>query len=283
MIALVIGVTGAALLVSWYASRDRSLERLEDEGIIRIGYAVEAPYAFLQPDGEVTGESPEVAKVVVRRLGIGRIVWHQTEFGSLIGGLEAGEFDVIAAGMFVTPERAGRVLFSHPTFHVHQALLVGRGNPRDVHSYEQVLRLPDTRVAVIAGAIEEALLRRMGAQERHLVVVPDALAGRVAVESGMADGLALSSPTIRWMALRSELHATESAEPFTQPDNGAGNPNGVGAFAFRPGEKKLCKAWNAALAGYIGTSEHLESVARFGFTRAELPELTPPSPTVPSP
>jgi Bacterial extracellular solute-binding proteins, family 3 len=104
--------------------RDQSLTRLQQEGTIRIGYAVEAPYAFLKPGGEVTGESPKVAKQIVARPGIRRIEWRQSEFGSLISGLESGRFDVIAAGMFITPERAQRVSFSEPTFHVQQGLLV---------------------------------------------------------------------------------------------------------------------------------------------------------------
>ena len=98
-------------------------------GFIRIGYAVEAPYAFLTPDGELTGESPEVAKRITSRLGIPRITWRQVEFASLIDELDAGRIDMIASGMFVTEERARRVAFSIPTFHTHQALLVRAGNP----------------------------------------------------------------------------------------------------------------------------------------------------------
>jgi len=120
IIAVVVIVIVAALSTAivlrfpW----DQSLTRLQREGTIRIGYAVEAPYAFLKPGGEVTGESPEVAKVIVGRLGIRHIEWRQSEFGSLISGLEAGRFDVIAAGIFITPERARRISFSEPTFHV---------------------------------------------------------------------------------------------------------------------------------------------------------------------
>lgn len=85
--------------------RDNSLTSLQQSSTIRIGYAVEAPYAFLTTDGEVTGESPEIAKRVARQLGFNNIIWRQTEFGDLLDELEAGRIDVIAAGMFVTPVR----------------------------------------------------------------------------------------------------------------------------------------------------------------------------------
>lgn len=116
-----------ALLLVFRATRDDSLDRLRSKGTITIGYAVEAPYAFLTPDGTVTGEAPEIAKVMASRLGIGHIAWRQVEFGSLLAELEAGRIDVIAAGMFITPKRADRASFSLPTFRVREGLLVPRG------------------------------------------------------------------------------------------------------------------------------------------------------------
>ena len=47
---------------------DRSLERLEAGEALKVGYAIEAPYAFVGERGEVTGESPELAKLIVRAL-----------------------------------------------------------------------------------------------------------------------------------------------------------------------------------------------------------------------
>ncbi len=52
-----------------------------------------------------------------------------TEFGSLIPGLQAGRFDIIAAGMFVNPKRCEQVQFSEPTYGIGQAFLVAEGQP----------------------------------------------------------------------------------------------------------------------------------------------------------
>lgn len=266
---LAVAALGAAV---WAWSRaDASLRRLHQRGAIRVGYAVEAPYAFLGADGNVTGESPEVARRVAARLGLGRVEWFQVEFRELIPALEAGRFDVIAAGLFITPERAQRVRFSEPTFRVREALLVARGNPRQLHSYEQVRQHAGVRLAVVAGSVEATMLRQLGLPESQVVAVPDALAGRVAVEAGVTDGLALSSPTVRWMALRDELGRTEVAEPFEQPAAAGPRKLGFGAFAFRKTDHRLHAAWNAALQGFVGSAEHRELIARFGFTEAELP------------
>ena len=251
------------------ASEGESLERLRREGVIRIGYAVEAPYAFLSVQGRVTGEAPEVARIVAQRLGIGRIEWRQAEFSRLIEELDEGRVDMVAAGMFITRERAARVLFSDPTFHVRQALLVLRGNPLDLHSYGQAAA-KGARLAVLGGSVEERLIRSLYQAQNLLTVVPDALTGMVAVESGQADGLALSSPTVRWMAKEDQLGHTEMAEPFEQ-EPGVVDRLGFGAFVFRKDAAALCAACNAELARFLGSPEHRELVAKFGFTELELP------------
>lgn len=265
IVAALLGVA-AGLLLS-----DRSLTRFQQDGVLRIGYAVEAPYAFLKHGGEVTGESPEVAKRIAARLGIRQLEWRQLEFGSLLAALESGRLDVIAAGMFITPERAQLVRFSEPTFHVKQGLLVPKGNPRQLHSYQDILPLTDLTIAVLDGSVEEALLRQMGLPEHRFVRVPDALAGRVAVETGVAGGLALSSPTLQWMALREQLGKTELAQPFAPPEQARHARLGYGAFAFRRQDRQLYSAWNAALKTFIGSPEHLKLITEFGFTAAELP------------
>ena len=87
------------------AFAETTLQRIQRTGEVRIGYANEAPFAYTAPDGTVTGESPEIAKKVFAKLGVKKVDAVLTEWGSLIPGLKAGRFDVIAAGMYITPER----------------------------------------------------------------------------------------------------------------------------------------------------------------------------------
>lgn len=265
-------VAAVAAAAGWYVIRNRPLSAEEKGAPLRIGYAIEAPYAFLDAAGGVTGESPEIARVVAARLGFGNVEWRQTDFDALIPELEAGRIDVIAAGLFITPERARRVRFSIPTIHVQTGLLVAGGNPRNLHAYEDVLTRPELRLAVLSGAVEEGLVRRMGFSARQLLVVPDASTGRVAVESKLADGLALSAPTIRTMAMRRQLGKTEMAAPFAQPRLAQEERLGYAAFAFRREDRRLNAAWDNALRSYLGSPEHLALIARFGFSKDELPE-----------
>lgn len=263
-LALIVAIAAVWLLAN--LSRDDSLVRLRQAGTIRIGYAVEAPYAFVAQDGTVTGESPEIAKRIVKAVGIDQVTWRQAEFGSLIAELEAGRIDVVAAGMFITPERKMQVAFSTPTFQVRPGLLVPKGNPLRLHSYNE-LATHDVTVAVLNGSVEENTLRNLGVPAARLLAVPDARTGLAAVTSGIAAGMTISSPTARWIA----KHVNEQVEAVETPANGESASLGIGAFAFRKEDRELLKAWNRALQGYIGTKEHLALISRFGFTAEELP------------
>lgn len=268
LLALAISALGYYL----FSFRDDSLSRLQHEGAIRVGYAVEPPYAFLTSGGEVTGESPEIARKIAAGLAIARVEWRQMEFSSLIDALEAGRVDVIAAGMFITEERARRVRFSLPTIHVRPGLLVALGNPKGIRSLRQTANDKGLRIAVLAGAVEEQLLRHMGVSDGRLVVSPDAGTGRRAVESGLADVLVLSEPTVAWMATRESLGRTERLAA------GSADPAyGQVAFAFRQSDAALAEAWNQGLAAYLGSSEHRALLARLGLA-ADRVAISPTTP-----
>ena len=63
------GLLGAAVLalsVSGAQAQDL-LEEAKESGSITVGIANEAPYGYQTPDGELTGEAPEIAKHILAR------------------------------------------------------------------------------------------------------------------------------------------------------------------------------------------------------------------------
>lgn len=272
ILAMLCGIMGICIIIAALVliPHDNSLGEAQKGKAIKIGYAVEAPFAFISEDGEVTGESPEIAKLIAKRLGIKKIIWRLTEFRQLLTELEAGQIDIIAAGMFITPERSLRANFSLPTFHVREGMLVAKGNPLNIRSYQKAVENPEIRIASLAGSVEEKILLKLGLPKKRLIIVPDAMTGRIAVESGAAEALALSLITVRWMALKNQLGTTEMAEPFEQSEN---KNTGYGAFVFRKSDRKLLEAWNKELSSFIGSEEHLAIISQFGLTKSELPEI----------
>lgn len=249
-----------------FEPHDESMRRLQCGAPLRIGYAVEAPYAFLNDHSEVTGKCPEVARQIARQLGW-KIEWVQVSFNDLLPGLDSGRFDVVAAGMFITGERSADYAFSIRCEQVSYGLLVQRGNPLKLHSCEQAVADPSVRLAVLSGSVEESLLLKLGMNEERLLSVPDALTGRTAVEYGFADGLALSEPTIRWMAARDDLDLIDVASPFTPPSICGQPVHGDTAFVFRKQDRGLRSAWDGAMKQFIESPEHQVLTQRFGLRK----------------
>lgn len=243
-----------------------SLDRVQQRGELRIGYAPEPPYALLRADGTPTGEGPIVAAEVARQLGL-EPVWILTSFDRLIPELEARRFDVVAAGLFVTPARARRVRFSRPTLRVRQGWLQAAGAAAMPPSYAQAQPSAQHPIAVIEGSVEMAYFQpRAGAD--GLLVLPDAQAAAAAVAAGQAQALALSLPAVRALAAGSDGRLVARA----------GNSVGASlvALALHRDDTELAAAVDGVLAGYIGSAEHVAALASVGLSAKDLPDADAP-------
>jgi len=251
-----------------------TLAEARAKGEIRVGYANEAPFAYMDSrNNQVTGESVEIARLVAQRLGIGKVDAVLTEFGSLIPGLKAGRFDIIAAGMYVTPDRCKQVAFSDPTYGVGAAFLVPTHNPRKLHSYEDLARDKDARLGIVVGAIEGDYAAAVGVPADRMVVFPDAVSALAGVQVDRADAFAATALTVNHLLGKLPPDGgLERAEPFSDPVIDGKAVRGYGAYAFRKQDQPLADAFNAELKRFIGTPEHRRLVAPFGFTDQELPQ-----------
>ena len=265
------GLAASSLLTaSTPALAETTLERIKAQGFIRIGFANEAPYGYATPDGKLTGEAPEVAKAVLAKMGIAAVDGVLTEFGSLIPGLMAGRFDIIAAGMFINPKRCAQINFSEPSYGIGQAMLVKAGNPKGIKDYSSFKDNADIKLAVMAGAVEGGYAKDSGVPDGQVVVLPDQSSLLAAVQSGRADGAALTALSIADMASKGE--GVESTTPFGEV---AGKSvKGHGGFGFRKEDKDLYEAFNGELKKFIGSPEHIALVTPFGFGADYLPNKT---------
>ncbi|MEA4857807.1 MAG: transporter substrate-binding domain-containing protein [Solidesulfovibrio sp.] len=254
-------LVGGAMALLYVRSGGRAPSPVWAGGEIRVGYSIEAPYAYRTPTGDVAGAGPEVAKVVLGQAGIGPIRWVLLDFQEAFGALADGRIDMIANGLFITPERARRMRFSRPYSRTRQGLLVRRGNPLDLHAYGDAARHPTAVVAVLDGSVEQQALSRLGLPFDRLFVVPNPADGLAAVRAGRADGLALSAPTVSSLAGEA-AGEVEPASPFAQEP---GAPEGESAFAFRQEDRVLAGRVDTALGEFLGTPRYREDMARLGF------------------
>ncbi|TIX00541.1 MAG: ectoine/hydroxyectoine ABC transporter substrate-binding protein EhuB [Mesorhizobium sp.] len=260
----------ATSLASLPAHAETTLERAKKDGYIRVGFANEAPFGFATPDGKLTGEAPEVAKAVLAKMGIPQVDGVLTEFGSLIPGLKAGRFDIIAAGMFITPKRCAEINYSEPSYGIGEAMLVAKGNPKGIKDFSSIKDNSDLKLAVMAGAVEGGFAKDAGVSAGQIVSLPDQSSLVAAVQAGRADAAALTALSIADMAKKAD--GVESTKPFGEV---AGKSvKGHGGFGFRKEDTDLQEAFNAELKKFLGSPEHIALVEPLGFGKDYLPNKT---------
>lgn len=246
-----------------------TLDEIRESSSVRIGYANETPFAYTATDGSVTGESPEIVEKIFQKMGIETIKPVLTEWGSLIPGLRASRFDLIAAGMYITPERCKQVIFTDPHYQLPDALLVKTGNPKGLHSYEDIAKDDSVKLAIMSGTVNLNYAREAGIKDSQIVQVPDTTSQLQAVRTGRADAAIGTQLTMKGLANK----AGEGVEAMTEFKDDPAHI-GYGALAFRPEDKALRDAVNAELKKWLGSEEHLKTVAPFGFDKDNITHKT---------
>ncbi len=264
-------ISCAALASIGFASITQAdtLEKIKDSSSVRIGYANETPFAYTALDGSVTGESPEIVRKVFERMQIDTIKPVLTEWGSLIPGLRAGRFDLIAAGMYITPERCKQVLLTDPHYRLLDTLLVAEGNPKNLRSYEDIAGNPDVKIAIMSGTVNLGYARKAGIKDSQILQVPDTTSQLQAVRSGRADAAIGTQLTMKGLADKAGDDVEAIADFKDDPSRA-----GYGALAFRPQDKALRDAVNAELKQWLGSEEHLKTIEPFGFDRSNVTDKT---------
>ncbi|GGX89653.1 ectoine/hydroxyectoine ABC transporter substrate-binding protein EhuB [Streptomyces fructofermentans] len=246
------------------------LDRLKAQGVVRLGIAGEIPFGYIDRDGRLTGEAPELARVIFGRLGVDSVQPVPTEFGSLIPGLNSQQFDVVAAGMYINAERCRQVIFSDPDYQMLDSFIVRKGNPKNLRDYGDVVR-SKARFATGTGYAEIQYAVDAGYDESDILIVPDQVAGLNAVEAGRVDVFAGTALTTREVVRKSRK--AESTEPFAPLVDGRPHTDG-GGFAFRPTETALRDAFNKELHSMKRSGELLRVLRPFGFTENEMTDMT---------
>jgi polar amino acid transport system substrate-binding protein len=246
-----------------------TLSDIKANSKVTIGVANEVPYGYTTSDGKPAGEAPSIAAHLLNEMGVNDVDVVVTEFGSLIPGLRAGRFDVIAAGMYVTPKRCQQILFSNPTYSIGEGFLVKNGNSKELNGYSDI-KANDVKLGVMSGSVEYGYARDFGIDMSKVVTLPDYPSGVAALKSGRIDALAGTSLTMATLA--SKDTNVELAQPFEALMINGESVKGYGAFGFRPGDETLRDAFNKKLADFIGSDDHLAMVEPYGFGKHTLPE-----------
>lgn len=248
----------------------QSLQERADNAGVRLAFYNFKPYAYIDEDGKLTGEQVEILRHVLGKMGAKIASQKATEWGNLIPGINAGRFDIVAAGMFVTPKRCKAVRFSEPTFGIQQSMVVPKGNPKGVVNYRSV-RDKDLTIAVVSGSAQFGYAEKVGISPGNIMQLPDNPTAIAALRAGRADAYAISAPGARELAAGLPEQDMETVAAFASVEGESAIAHG--AYAFRKADSAFVDKFDKQLLAFIGSPGHIAIMEKHGMSADELPQL----------
>ncbi len=245
------------------------LADLQEQGSVTVGVANEVPFGYVDDDGEVTGIAPDVARAVLAELGIDEMNAEVVEFGELIGGLQAGQFDMITAGMYINPERAEQIFFSDPDYCIAESLAVEEGNPLGIVDYQSLVENPDITVAVATGTVEVGYLEDAGVPDAQVEVFGDIDGMYRALEAGEVDAVTGTAATVATQVAARD--GMEGVEPFFPIDADGNEVFPCGGHGFA--DEDFRDAFNEVLNRFREDGTTMEIITAYDLFSEEDVEL----------
>ena len=149
-----------------------TLATIRKRGVLRVGVAASEPMIMHDEKGEVYGFSADVGRSLAQDLGV-RIEFVSSSWSQIIADLLDNHFDVIASGLWVTPERALDIHYTEATASEGIYLITGKGMA--TRKNKDDFNRPDVRLAVYAGTIQERVASRLFPKATLLKVEGDDL------------------------------------------------------------------------------------------------------------
>jgi polar amino acid transport system substrate-binding protein len=230
---------------------------------IAIAYIEEPPFGWTGHDAKPTGADVELAEVVLRAIGYTQIQYQRVTFEELLPGVASGSWDMNVP-IFITAERGELVDFGVPVWAAGDGFVVVAGNPKGLDSYSAVARLGDARVGVMPGTVQRLSALEAGVPESRIFQFANQDQAIEALLAGHIDAYAATTLGNRAIAGRI------GHDRVAAVSHAVGESAPLGSFSFRKGNSSLRNAVNAELRAYLGSADHRQRMAKYGFTNDEI-------------
>lgn len=134
------------------AGRMSVLDAAEQKKIVVGTNAEYSPFEYRDSDGELTGFDYDLLEAIAEVQGV-ELVWNDLPFDSLMGSMEAGDIQIIAAAVGPTEERARSVDFSDVYYTGSQSIICNEG--ADITEFAD---LQGKTVAVLEGSMSDLIV-----------------------------------------------------------------------------------------------------------------------------
>lgn len=209
-----------------------------DDGKIVVGTNAEyEPFEFLDESGNLAGFDIELMNAIADKAGM-QIEWVDMAFDSLIGSMEAGNVEMIAAAIGPTAERERSCDFSDVYYSGYQSIVTTAGT-----EYKSFDELSGKVIAVLEGSMSDMIAsgenQDYGTVEANEVKrFKNATQAIQELENGAADAVIIDSIIAeRFVSERGDKLVGNQVE-------GTGEDS---VFAIKKGDTKLTEAVNKAL------------------------------------
>lgn len=253
-----------------------SLERIKRQGYARVGFDQEVPFGYAKEDGTLAGSEVDLIRAVLKKIGINEMVGVLTTFDALIPSLQANRID-LAVSMFIRPARCRVVLFTDPHETAVDGMVVQKGNPKNIHNMEGLVRRSDVKLGLGAGEITLEWAKKLGIPQNQISIFPDQTSAWAGIKAGRVDALVLSSLAVGTLFIKDPDPNLERVADFQNPMIDGKRPINYVGIPFRMQEKDFRDAFNTALQQMVKDRSILNIIGKYGYSAADLPPAnTPP-------
>ena len=146
----------AGLLGVAAAARASTLDDILKRGELRVAVQTQGPpFSMVDKNGERTGSSVELAKLMAQEMGV-KIVFLDLDWDGLLPALISGKADMLAADMTPTLARATKVAFTKPFMYVGPVVAAKEGSK---FTSTEACKASGARIAVLFGSTGEKLAK----------------------------------------------------------------------------------------------------------------------------
>jgi polar amino acid transport system substrate-binding protein len=237
---------------------------------VTFGISNEPPYTILNPDGTISGVDPTALKTVLSTYGVTNYVGVLTDWDSLIPGLIAGRYDIIAAGMAIRPVRCEQIAFSEGQYSNQQGFMVKAGNPLNLHSMDDIVNNPNVTMGTLRGGTQQELATDYKVPTDRLLTFPDVQSVLAALEINRIQVAVQPTATLDSLRAKASDPSAWEVIPITPAPHYAngGSANDVMAVGFRKEDTDFMAAYNNALAKQLANPQQWAStvIGNAGFS-----------------
>lgn len=261
-VAVCAGLAGGASSIS---HADGLTDRIAEGKPIRLGFATAIPWAYPGDNGEPLGFVNALTLVVLEEMGITNYETSVNEWAGLIPGLQADRYDIITGGMYILKSRCENINFTDPIGLFGDAFLVPAGNPKNIHTYKDVIKT-GARLVTGAGFNTVEAAKKEGVPDDQMMLVAGEVEILAAMKAGRADAAVQT-----FFGAKEHVDKSDGKFEVTDPAKlPKWTQNWVG-IGMRKSDTEFLEAFNTAMAKVIGGEKWMAAVAPYGYTEFQLP------------